>query len=131
MTKRRQWNSTLSAPTAPIPRSAPLPRGGIRRSNPARKARGWARAYGSVARVEWVCSLPSVASGKGPCENVHVRGGGASRKADACWIVPLTRREHRVELHQWGKQTFERHYGVDLDACAAAIDHRYNQEHAA
>lgn len=109
----------------------PLARGPVRPANPTRKLRERERAYGPPARRAWIRSLPSVASGKRPCENVHVRGGGGSRKADACWIVPLTRYEHRVELHQWGKQTFERHYGISLDDCAAATESRWKLESAA
>lgn len=118
---RRSW---LQRGAKPIARSP------VVRVNRARKTREWVRAHGSPERVAWIKTLPSVASGTGPCENVHVRGGGGSRKADACWIVPLTRREHRVELHVWGKQTFERHYGISLDDCAAAINAEWERRAA-
>lgn len=104
-------------------------RGRIRR-NAARQAKNLERAYGGESRIAWVARQPSVVSGQGPCENVHVRIGGASFKADARWIVPMTAEEHR-ELHQWGKKTFERHYHIDLDALAAETDHRFTREHAA
>lgn len=81
----------------------------------------FARAYGSLDRVEWVRSLPSVASGKRPCVNAHVRTGGMGRKADARWIVPLTWEEHE-RLHRRGPAWFETTYGIDLDAKAAETE---------
>lgn len=79
----------------------------------------WARAYHSVERVNWTNAQPSVASGKGPCVNAHVDPdeglpSGVSRKGDYKWIVPLTVEEHRDQLHQWGQDTFQRHYGIYL-----------------
>lgn len=117
-------HSRKSGVQSSLKRSAGMTRGGtaVRHRNPKRQARETARAFGPPERRSWVKSLPSVASGNGPCENAHTQGGGASRRADACWIVPLTRHEHRVELHQWGKLTFEQHYGVDLDAEAVKVE---------
>jgi len=88
--------------------------------------REWERVYGSKARVEWIQSLPSVASGKGPCVNAHVTPdnglpSGTGRKADARWIVPLTAVEHH-ELHQRGELTFQALYGVNLAGKAREID---------
>lgn len=97
------------------PRHSPLRSSGKPGRKP-RKASETVRIYGPPERREWFRTLPSVASGDGPCEMAHVRNGGIARKADARWTVPLTRHEHRVELHQWGPQTFEAHYGIDLDA---------------
>lgn len=71
------------------------------------------RVYGGSARCGWIAAQPSVASGRGPCVNAHVRTGGIGRKADARWIVPLTFDEHG-ELHQHGIKTFERKYKIDL-----------------
>ncbi len=36
-----------------------------------------------------------------------------SRKADACWIIPLTADEHD-ELHRIGAESFERRYGMKI-----------------
>ena len=58
---------------------------------------------------------------------MHVRTGGVGRKADAIWIVPLTVTEHD-ELHQYGQETFEKKYGVDLRALAAETAARWQRE---
>lgn len=122
--KRRKF---LKRSTKPIARSRirPKKRDAAQREKDAAK---FAREYESVERVEWIKTLPSIASGCGPCENAHVRNGGTGRKADACWIVPLTKHEHRVELHRTlGRVAFERKYGVDLDVEAGKIDWRWRQ----
>lgn len=94
------------------------------RRNGARQAKNLERAHGPVARREWIRSLPSVVSGLGPCENVHVCTGGVSRKADARFVVPLTSAEHR-ELHQSGIKTFQAKYGVDLKREAELTDAKW------
>jgi hypothetical protein len=117
-----------------VPRRASwLPRGTtpVTRRNATRHMREWLRAFGSPERCEWIKGLPSVASGETPCENAHVRTGGTSRKADACWIVPLTDYEHRVELHHLGKPAFNAKYGIDLDTEAARIDAMWQELNAA
>lgn len=78
------------------------------------------RIYGTHARREWMHALGSVVSGLRPTVIAHVRGGGVSRKADACWTVPLTWEEH-MALHQHGAKTFEAKYRVDLLQEAAFI----------
>ncbi len=89
------------------------------------------RVYGSVDRVHWIKRLPSIVSGRAPCENVHVKSGGMGRKADACWIIPLTSWEHR-DLHQHGPTKFFEIYGrvIDLEAAAVETERRW-QEHLA
>lgn len=94
--------------------------------NRKRKVSEFARTYGSKARVAWVRALPSVVSGKGPCVNAHVRGDGAGRKADYCWIVPLTRDEHDG-LHFVGVRAFEHGYSVDLKELAAETQRAWEQ----
>lgn len=108
----------------------------VKRSNPARKAREFKRAYGSKARVAWVKSLPCVACGVvGYSENAHVTSGGVGRKADASQIVPLcgarplfglpgyagTEGCHR-EAHRTGRELFAQRWKLDLDAAAAATE---------
>ena len=88
--------------------------------NRERRDREWARAYGSVERVEEVRAMRSVVSGKTPCVNAHVTTGGTGRKADARWVVPLTHEEH-MELHAIGLRSFEAKYGVDLKAEAERL----------
>lgn len=57
-----------------------------------------------------------------PCENAHSETGGTGYKAHHTTIVPLTFDEHRVELHTWGVETFERHYGISLKEKAASTE---------
>lgn len=95
--------------------------------NGSRRSREWLRAYGSLARVAWVKGLPSVASGDGPCVNAHTRSGGAGRKADAAYIVPLTNAEHQ-ELHAGGIGAFERKYRLNLDLRARGIAMQWQKE---
>jgi hypothetical protein len=103
----------------PLKRKTPLrSTGKLKRTplapvNRKRKAKEWERAYGSEERVRWIQYLPSVVSGQTPCENAHVKTGGTGRKADACWIVPLTTAEHR-ELHDCGPETFQARHEIDL-----------------
>ncbi len=98
----------------------------IKKRNAKRKKSEFARAYGSEQRVAWVKRQRCIVSGQhsSTVENVHVRGGGGSRKADACWIVPMTAAHHRL-LHQQGKRTFEAYYKVDLDKAARWTECRW------
>lgn len=107
-----------------LPQSEPKPIG----RNKERQAKEFARCYHSEERVEWVKNLPSVVSGRGPCDNAHVRGGGAGRKADYRFIVPLTRREHN-ELHRIGPADFESNYSINLEAAADAVEAAWQSLH--
>ena len=89
------------------------------------------RIYGPPGFVEWIQSLPSVASGKGPCEAAHVGTGGMGRKGDWTSIIPLTVQEHRAELHQWGPRTFEARYRLSLADEVAMIQRLWRQRMAA
>lgn len=115
----RQWNSTLPQRKTWLAKGVkPRPKNAWPKlKHPSRHGEEWHRVYGSKARVRWIAQRPSIVSGKLGCENVHVKSGGMGRKADACWIIPLTPSEHR-ELHQHGAQTFEAKYGIDLLAAA-------------
>ena len=93
----------------------------LRRVNPERRAAEFARCYGSEARVAFVRSLPSVATGRRPCVNAHVGTGGTGRKADARHIVPLTWDEHE-EMHRVGEAAFAARYSLDLTRAAAATE---------
>ena len=94
--------------------------------NPKRKAENFERAYGGEARVLWIQAHPCVACGAKPCHNAHTKGGGAGRKADARWIVPLCATCHDA-YHRIGQRTFEMGMGIDLDHEAQVIDARYEQ----
>jgi hypothetical protein len=112
-----------------IARTKSLPRGTKTLGrNRKRTAENFARCYHSVARVEWVKSLPSVVSGRGPCVNAHAIGDGAGRKAGYETIVPLTQDEHD-ELHRIGVKTFGRRYDVDLMRCAHRTENAWKARH--
>lgn len=110
-------SSIAPKPVQPQPSSGYCPirrKRKVKKVNKKRRVSEWARAYGSKARVEWIKAQPSVASGLGPCVNAHVKNGGAGRKADAKWIVPLTDQEHK-ELHRVGIDTFEKEHWLELE----------------
>lgn len=106
--------------------------------NPKRQAKEFARCYGSKARVEFVQSLPCVGCAwcnvhlrrpNDPCENAHVTGGGAGRKADSHFIVPLCSRCHR-EQHRMGWETFEQVTVLDRYAEAANTEAQWQAHRA-
>lgn len=104
----------------------------VKRVNPQRKAREFARCYGSKERVEWVKTLPCAACGiVGYSQNAHVgrAGRGAGRRGDASQIAPLC--SYRVtfvidkpvtrgchQLHDEQPAIFASRY-PDFDATAA------------
>lgn len=57
-------------------------------------------------------------------ENVHIKTGGAGRKADASFVVAMCSRHHAF-LHSMGRETFERFYSIDLDTEAAITKSRW------
>lgn len=117
--------------TTTLPRrTTPITRSPTKKANPKRKRSEFARCYGSIERVEWVRSQPSVIDGARPCVNAHTATGGTSRKADAETIVPLTGRQHD-ELHRIGVASFEAKYGVDLAALAAHTERQWQAHLAA
>ena len=76
----------------PIPRKSAPPK-----VNAKRKAREFARTYGSKARVEYVKTIACCHCwhwSKGGIDNAHTTGGGMSRKGDYTTIVPLCRSCH-------------------------------------
>ena len=110
-------------------RTSSLRRSGrVKAVNRARKAENHARAYGPAERRAFVSSLPclvAMAIGDvrrcaGRVVNAHVKSGGASRKADAEFTVPLCW-SHHCEQHN-GVKTFERRYGLDLQRAAKFTD---------
>lgn len=111
-------------------RSAPPRRKtAVKKSNPARKRREFARAYGSKERVAFVKSLPCVVYALySPCageiHNHHITTGGRGRKADADQIVPLCTKHH-AELHADGASEFQANYAVNFEAAAASTELRW------
>jgi hypothetical protein len=103
---RRQWGSTLPARKQKIAK-AQAKKAGIRRKklkavNPARRAKEFARTYGSKERCQWIaeqpcawCVLRGLVRISRPSDNAHSEGGGGmGMKADYTTVVPLCRRHH-------------------------------------
>lgn len=62
----------------------------VKRRNVKRHKTEWARAYGSVERVEWVKGLRCAGCGlRNNSENAHTVNGGRGRKANYDTIAPL------------------------------------------
>lgn len=90
--------------------------------NRQRRAKEFARAYGSKERVHWIQSLACLVCLARPSENAHTPSrSGMGRKGDACTIVPLCSGCHH-RLHQVGLETFQRETNLDLAQCAEIID---------
>lgn len=105
---RRQWNSSLPAPTKPIARRSPKAgerKGGrtaVKKVNRKRKASRFVKHYGSKARVEWVKALgceahvilPNAPLGfSHRIDNAHAwKDGGVKGPPES--IVPLCRACH-------------------------------------
>lgn len=109
--------------------SAPKRGTGVKKINRKRRAKEFARAYGSAARVAWFKGQRCVvwhygemlAEHLGEIECAHVVGGGAGRKADADKVVPMCH-AHHAALHMVGVGPFERNYHLNLLELAAQYD---------
>lgn|GEM_PF-4449434 len=98
----------------------------MRRVNPERKAREFARAFCSRARVAFIKTLPCVVPycRSAQIENMHIAGGGSGRKADAHLIVPCCT-AHHAQVHQQGILSFMRAHALGplhLQHAAAATE---------
>lgn len=99
----------------------------LKRSNPVRKAKEFARTYHSSERVEFVKSLPCLVadcrsrlSSTSERDNAHLVPDGLSRKGHYTKIVPLCRAHHRIlDEHPEGRAGFEGEFYVELEAMAA------------
>ena len=94
----------------------------LRKVNPERKAATFDRAFGSVARVKWFNMQPCVVCGRWPSQAAHVTSKAAGGTADD--LVSLCAPHHRLQ-HDWGIETFQAHYSVDLVAEAARMAERW------
>lgn len=103
--------------------------GRIRKRNAKRRAKEFARAYGSKKRVKFVQSLPCLVDGcnRYPLARMvaHIETGGMGRKADANLTVPLCFHHHIEVLHRIGRESFEAKYGIDLQQLAADTESRW------
>jgi len=100
------------------------PRKRVKESNPARRAKSFARSYHSVERVLFVKGLACLAPRHeciGQPENAHVVTGGMGRKGDYTSIVPLCAYHHAV-LHRMGAESFQKHYICYFNEHAPAVE---------
>jgi hypothetical protein len=90
------------------------------------RPQAWIRCPGHLAFVRgFVCAIQGLAGHvcEGKIEAAHVRcgtDGGMSEKPSDCWALPLCAAAHRHQ-HQIGEPAFERQFGIDMKAKAAAI----------
>ena len=116
---------------SPLSRRTPLARSGpVKPKNAKRRKREFERAYGGASRVEWIKTLPCVVASplcQGPIENMHVRGGGVARKADARFIAPACH-GHHAQLHLVGKTVFEKMHRVNLDVAASVVEDMWQRK---
>lgn len=128
----RAWNSTLPAPRAPL-RAGPAKKktAAQRKRAKERKARAFARTYGSLERVLFVrYALECVVEGCGGLpENAHLDGEGMGRKGHYTRVAPICRRHHRTRkdsLHALGSvEAFDRVHHTDLEAAAVRTDEAF------
>jgi len=94
MLKRKKKHPTHANLKAKLPKS----RRPINKVNPVRRAREFARCYGSKARVAFIKTLACVVCGATPSDNAHIHGSksGMGRKADYADIIPLCRKCHTL-----------------------------------
>lgn len=92
MLRRKKKHPTHANLKAKVPKS----RRPINKTNPVRRAREFARAYGSKARVKFVKALGCFQCGAAVAENAHLHGSksGMGRKGPYTDIVPLCRTCH-------------------------------------
>lgn len=84
-----------------------------------KRAATFARAFGSIERVEWMHTVGCSVCSRGPVEIAHAKSRGAGgTSADT---LPLCR-EHHHEQHAVGIRTFEAKYGIDMTAAAAQME---------
>jgi hypothetical protein len=112
---------TLSRSTPLRSRSSLTRRTKVKNTNRRRRAKEFARAYGSEERVEFVRNLPCIVCGSRPSENAHIVTGGMGRKADYQLIVPLSSDCHAM-AHAKGMSWLEVERGIDLELAAACTE---------
>lgn len=94
----------------------PKPRKPIKKTNPKRRKKRFADAFGGEDRVAFVQALPCIVCWKRPSEVAHIRSRGAGGKAAD--TVPLCK-THHAEQHAVGVKTFAAKYELDLPNWAA------------
>lgn len=79
--------------------------------------------------LAFIRKLPSVISGRTPCEACHIRTGnptyrkkrtGGQQRPDDAWALPMTPDEHRAQ-HDMNEMAFWKQHGIDPFAMALAL----------
>lgn len=113
----------------PCPKAAPTPKKEPKRipsRNVKRHKAEWKRAFHSAERADFIQQMPCIVTGRGPCENVHVKGGGVRRKADYVLVVPMIAEKHR-EMHRIGQKTFEALYNLNFAELAEEAERAWRE----
>lgn len=152
--KPRAWNSTLPAPSKPLARKAALRSGShlsrseirreaelrsrtpIKRRNAKRQAKRKAEGLVYGPYHAWIGTLPCTLASdprhecRGKVEGHHLKRVG-NGGVDAENEIPLCENGHTLSMlsvHVMGPQSFDRYWGVDSEAIAAALWERYGAE---
>ena len=81
------------------------------------------------SHIDFIKKLPSLISGRTPCDPCHIRTGspsyrkkrtGGGQRPDDCWTLPLTRAEHDAQ-HDMNEMAFWRSHGIE-DPFAIALE---------
>jgi hypothetical protein len=98
-----------------------------KRANRKRKAETFKRCYESLERVLFIKALPCVVPScpNQPCDNMHIQGDGAGRKADSTFVVPGCTVHHDLLDNSLGREKFEQLYGINLEAAAVFTELRW------
>jgi hypothetical protein len=99
------------------------------RVNRKRKRETFIRCYESLDRVLFIKALPCVVSGcpNQPCDNMHIQGDGAGRKADSTFVVPGCTVHHHLLDDELGRTKFEQLYHVNLAVEAIDTELKWRQ----
>ena len=105
----------------------PKSRRPINKSNPVRRAREFARAYGSKERVQFVQTIPCILCARTPSVNAHMKSkSGMGRKGDYTTISALCASCHLEydtnTLPDWAVEKAE--------GDAASVEHAWQAQQA-
>ena len=80
------------------------------------------------AHLEYVRTLPCLATGQTPCDPHHLLMGWGRKgeKPHDFWTIPLTHEEHRA-LHQMGEKTYLRRLLMEDDVALREVFRGYAQ----
>ena len=123
MLRRKKKHPTHANLKNKIPKS----RRPINKSNPVRRAREFARAYGSKERVQFVQTIPCILCARTPSVNAHMKSkSGMGRKGDYTTIAALC---HECHL-QYDSNTLSDWAVEKAEGDAASVEHAWQVQQA-